>query len=98
MKWTVRINNDEREKIEIVYHPINDTLVFSGKYNIRNFGWAELCCEEMKVETNNIDLTEIQAKLTSVYNKLKSRIEIHSNLSEGFMLMKKIEIIEEPTE
>lgn len=94
MKWTVKVNNDEREKIDIVYHPLNDMLVFSGKYYVRNFGWFEFCTEEMKVESNDIDLLEIQAKLASIHNKLKSRSEIHANLSEGLIAMKKVEITE----
>lgn len=95
MRWTVKIDDGGYEKIEIEYHPLEDKLVFIGKYKAKNNVWSEFCFEQMNVESSEISLSEIQKILGKIYDKLKQREEIYSNLNEGFKYITNISKVDE---
>jgi hypothetical protein len=94
MKWTIVVEKNEREKIEVVYHPLKDSLVFTGKYRTKSHGWIDFSTEEISVTTSDIDLNVIRTTISTIHDKLKIRREVYDNLSEGFNYIQKVELEE----
>lgn len=95
MKWTIKIVNSIDEKIEVEYQPLQDVLVFTGKYKAKNNVWTDFCVEQMNVESSEISLSDIQKILGKICGKLKQREEVYINLSEGFKYITDISKLDE---
>jgi hypothetical protein len=91
MKWTVKIEGKQDQKIVVTFDPKNETLLFTGMYKY-NLEWLVFSEVSTPME---IDLERIRHTLFLAYEKMKNRIDTYANISEGFEHIKLIEINEE---
>ena len=93
MKWIVKIEGEKNQRIVVRFEPKSDELIFIGQYRAipNNLEWIDFSEEKCSI---NADLDMIQNKLLSTYETMKKRIEAYDNISEGFSIIKTIEIQE----
>jgi len=92
MEWKIEIENKPNQRILVKFDPLNELINFIGQYKPHNKEWVDFSKEEYSM---NIDLKTMQDLLFNVYKTMNNRLKAYTNISEGFTLIKKIEINEE---
>lgn len=92
MEWKVEIEGKPNQRILVKFDPQNELVIFIGQYKPHNKDWVDFSKEEYSMD---IDLKTMQDLLFNVYKTMNSRLEAYTNISDGFTLIKKIEISEE---
>jgi hypothetical protein len=92
MEWIVKIEEQPNQRIMVRFNPKNEEIYFYGQYKPKNKEWVDFSEETSSME---IDLETIQTLLLKTYEKLKERLKAYENLSEGFDVIKVIEISED---
>lgn len=76
----------------VKFDPQNELILFVGQIKRNNNEWIDFC--ELSHDMI-INLDEIKEILEKTCNILKKRYDAYIELSDGFSLLKNIEIIEE---
>jgi len=100
MEWIIKIQGVvenkpailSNERILVRFNPMNETIRFIGQYKPHNREWVDFSEEDSPMDA---DLETIQNQLLVVMKKLKSRLEAHKNLLDGFSLLRVIEYTED---
>lgn len=90
MKWIIKIEGKENQRILVLFKAINRKLEFWGQCKIKN-SWENFSFESTKLQTT---LEIIQEKLLSVAEQLNLRIIEYNDLAKSFALIKTIEIVD----
>jgi hypothetical protein len=102
MEWKIAITDKSNQRIVVRFDPKNELLVFIGQYKPKNRDWVDFVLYEKPLWSENKDKEEIlisaediQELLLTTYNTLRKRLDAYENISEGFTIIKEIEIKEE---
>lgn len=91
MKWIIKLEDRPLERILVKFHPLLNVVEFIGQYKVNNI-WTDFSLVSVDDNLDNMDLTVIQDKISLVYDDMKNKIDIFTNLNNGFSLLKIIEI------
>ena len=92
MRWIVKIEGKEDQRILVKFDPMKEEVVFIGQFKPRNREWVDFCEERYTME---IDLEAIQNQLSKVVKIMRERLAAYNNLAEGFTILKLIAVEEE---
>jgi hypothetical protein len=94
MEWKVKIEDQPDRKITVEYLPLQNSVIFRGRYKIKNSEWI-VVAEETKEMHDGLDLNVITDTLGSVSILMDKNIRNFENLNEGFKYITMIEIEKE---
>ena len=100
MEWIIKIQGivDDKpailsnERVVVRFDPKNEMVRFIGQYKPHNKDWVDFC---EVIHSMDIDLLGIQNQLLIVIKKLKEILIAYKNISDGFILLKVVEYVEE---
>jgi len=92
MKWIVKIEGKDNQRIVVLFDPLKEEVVFLGQFKPHNKEWVDFCEERYTME---IDLEAIQNQLAKVVKVMGERLKAYNNIAEGFTLLKLIAVTEE---
>jgi hypothetical protein len=89
MKWFIKIEGKDDQRIMITLDPLKELLTFSGVWKSPKMEWIVF-----SEETNpmSIDLETIQDIMYRVYTQMRTRIDIYNDLKATFKEIGTIEI------
>ena len=91
MRWIVKIEKRNNERILLKINPMNESIVFFGQYKINNM-WVNFTYDNCDMYC---DLDVIQNKLLNICNVLSKRVDKYNDLEKSFPFIKTIEILNE---
>jgi hypothetical protein len=92
MNWTVKFENKPNIRVNVLFEPLKDSVVFYGQSK-EKMGWYDFVKEEHAPFV--LDLEKVQEIIYSIYNKLISKIESYENINNIFDVIKVVEINDE---
>ena len=92
MKWIVKIEGKDDQRIVVLFDPMKEEVVFIGQIKPHNKEWTDFCEERYTME---IDLEAIQNQLSKVVRIMRARLAAYNNIAEGFSVLKLIAVEEE---
>jgi hypothetical protein len=93
MRWTIYIEDKPNTKIIVTYLPLEDLLVFTGEFKLKNGRWFEFTKES--VSSIDINLAGIQSLFSKSSTKLIERVDKYNDLNSTFNVLDTIKIEEE---
>jgi len=90
MKWIVKIEEKDNQRIVVEFNPIKELLFFYGQYKPHNKEWMIFSEDSHNIYDVNVEI--IQQKLLNTYEVMKKRLDKFDEINEGFTLIKIIEI------
>jgi len=93
MRWTIYIEDKPNTKIIVTYLPLEDLIVFTGEFKLKNSRWIEFTKES--VSSIDINLAGIQSLFSKTSTKLIERIDKYNDLNSTFNVLDTIKIEEE---
>ncbi len=95
MEWIVRIEktpdveNEREQRIRIVFNPMAEMIHFYGEVKLKNrlkiSEWVVFSEDIHKME---IDLEQLQEKMSVVVTDMRKRLKEYDNIDKGFTVLK----------
>ncbi|RLF56814.1 MAG: hypothetical protein DRN27_08980 [Thermoplasmata archaeon] len=85
MEWTVKIENEEKQRIRMIFHPLLEKIELFGEARVKNNKWFIFSRDEHDME---ITLEQLQEKFETVIILMKKRLAEYENLNKGFSVLK----------
>lgn len=85
MEWIVKIEEEDKQRIRIIFDPINEKICLFGEARVKNNKWFIFSRDEHDME---ITLEQLQEKFESVIVLMKKRLVEYENLNKGFSVLK----------
>lgn len=103
MEWIIKIEKKKDRRILITFDPLRESIIFTGQFkpsakdmvnaDIKNgFIWVSVSED---LHSMNIEFTELQKIITTVYDQMEKRLKVQEDLAKVFTVFKTIEIKEE---
>lgn len=92
MEWIIKLENKPNQRIKVVFAPKNETIFFYGQYKPHNKEWVDFSEETSSM---TIDLETTISIIKKVYDLMKKRLDAYENISQGFTIIKVIEVKED---
>lgn len=91
MEWIVKITDKPNQRIVVRFVPKDELVCFIGQYKPHNGSWIDFTEETHPMD---IDLNQIQNMLFICFDIMNKRLDAYTNISDGFKVIKEIEIKE----
>jgi hypothetical protein len=91
MEWIIKIENKVNERVLVKFNPKEEKIIFIGQFKPRNHPWVDFSEESNSID---IDLEGIQKLLLKTVEVMRKRLVAYNNVSEGFEIIKLVEISE----
>ena len=85
MEWVVKIENEGKQRIRMIFHPLLEKIELFGEAKVKNNKWFIFSQDEHKME---ITLEQLQEKFETVIVLMKKRFVEYENLNKGFSVLK----------
>ena len=86
MEWIVKIENEKKQRIRIVFNPLDEKIWFYGEVKLANNEWHVF--SHFVWHGLSITLKQIQENMELCIHRMRGCLKEYENLDKGFSVLK----------